>query len=407
MALKVTCPKCNYTFQLEDALSDELKEQLDAEKKELRKQMEDFKTSKELEYKKDLEKQKIEVEKNLEENIRKSISTDFENQLKLLQNSNSILEEVAKQSRAKELDFLKKEQALKQQQLDLEITLQRKLVEERENLTIQIKNDEQLKTQLKETEHQLTIKKLEKQLEDTKKISDELKQKIEQGSMQLQGEVQELILEELLKNSFPFDDINEVGKGVRGADCIQTIKNQIGQVCGKIIFESKRTKDFSNEWIEKLKADMRSQQADLAIIVTQTMPKDLPQFGEKDGVWICTFSEVKALATVLRESILKIYSIQKTQENKGDKMSLLYSYLTGNEFSSQWKAIREGFLTMKINIQKEKDAMEKIWKAREKQLEKIVLNAAHIKGSIEGIAGQDSIDLSLTNDDDDVLLLDE
>lgn len=407
MALKVTCPKCNYTFQLEDALSDELKEQLDAEKKELRKQMEDFKTSKELEYKKDLEKQKIEVEKNLEENIRKSISTDFENQLKLLQNSNSILEEVAKQSRAKELDFLKKEQALKQQQLDLEITLQRKLVEERENLTIQIKNDEQLKTQLKETEHQLAIKKLEKQLEDTKKISDELKQKMEQGSMQLQGEVQELILEELLKNSFPFDDINEVGKGVRGADCIQTIKNQIGQVCGKIIFESKRTKDFSNEWIEKLKADMRSQQADLAIIVTQTMPKDLPQFGEKDGVWICTFSEVKALATVLRESILKIYSIQKTQENKGDKMSLLYSYLTGNEFSSQWKAIREGFLTMKINIQKEKDAMEKIWKAREKQLEKIVLNAAHIKGSIEGIAGQDSIDLSLTNDDDDVLLLDE
>lgn len=407
MALKVTCPKCNYTFQLEDALSDELKEQLDAEKKELRKQMEDFKTSKELEYKKDLEKQKIEVEKNLEENIRKSISTDFENQLKLLQNSNSILEEVAKQSRAKELDFLKKEQALKQQQLDLEITLQRKLVEERENLTIQIKNDEQLKTQLKETEHQLAIKKLEKQLEDTKKISDELKQKMEQGSMQLQGEVQELILEELLKNSFPFDDINEVGKGVRGADCIQTIKNQIGQVCGKIIYESKRTKDFSNEWIEKLKADMRSQQADLAIIVTQTMPKDLPQFGEKDGVWICTFSEVKALATVLRESILKIYSIQKTQENKGDKMSLLYSYLTGNEFSSQWKAIREGFLTMKINIQKEKDAMEKIWKAREKQLEKIVLNAAHIKGSIEGIAGQDSIDLSLTNDDDDVLLLDE
>lgn len=407
MALEVSCPKCNHHFQLEDALYDELKEKLEFEKKELRKKMEEYKSSKEIEHKKELEKQKTEIQKTLEEDIRKTIATDFENQLKLLTDSNKKLEEVANLSRAKELEFLKKEQVLKQQQLDLEITLQRKLVEERENLTIQIRNDELVKTQLKETEHQLAIKKLEKQLEDTKKISDELKQKIEQCSMQLQGEVQELILEELLKLSFPFDDIDEVGKGVRGADCVQTIRNQTGQVCGKIIYESKRTKDFSNDWIEKLKADMLSQQADLAIIVTQTMPKDLPQFGEKDGVWICTFAEVKALATVLRESILKIYSIQKSQENKGDKMSLLYSYLTGNEFSSQWKAIREGFLAMKINIQKEKDAMEKIWKAREKQLEKIVLNAAHIKGSIEGIAGQDSIDLSLTDDEEDVLLLDE
>lgn len=407
MALEVTCPKCNHHFQLEDALSDELKEKLEEEKKQLRKEMIEFKNSKEQELKTALEKQKTDLQKTLEENIRKSVNNDFENQLKLLQESNKNLEEVAKASRAKELEFLKKEQELKSKSDELELTLQRKLAEERNLISEKIRLEEQQKNSLKETEHVLKNKELEKRLEDTLKMVDDLKRKSEQGSMQLQGEVQELALEDLLKNNFPYDDIEEVGKGVKGADCIQTVKNQFGQECGKIIYESKRTKDFSNEWIEKLKADMRSKNADIAIIVTQAMPKDLPQFGEKDGVWICNFSEVNALATVLRLSIIKIYSIQKSQENKGDKMNLLYSYLTGNEFSSQWKAIREGFLAMKINIQKEKDAMEKIWKAREKQLEKIVLNAAHIKGSIEGIAGQDSIDLSLADDNnEDLLLLD-
>jgi hypothetical protein len=202
----------------------------------------------------------------------------------------------------------------------------------------------------------------------------------------------------LLKTSFPFDEITEVGKGVRGADCIQTIRNNFGQECGKIIYESKRTKDFSNEWIEKLKSDMRGQGADIAVIVTQARPKDMDHFGEKNGVWICHFSEVKALSHVLRDSIIKIYTASKSQENKGDKVQLLYSYLTSNEFSEQWKAIREGFLSMKMSIQKERDAMEKLWKMREKQLEKVLLNAAHIRGSIDGIAGLDHINLNLLDE---------
>ncbi|MBS1934202.1 MAG: DUF2130 domain-containing protein, partial [Bacteroidetes bacterium] len=118
-------------------------------------------------------------------------------------------------------------------------------------------------------------------------------------------------------------------------------------------------------------------------------------FGEKNGVWICSFTEVRALVHVLRDGILKIYNAAKSQENRGDKMHLLYDYLTSNEFGEQWKAIREGFMSMKQSIQRERDAMEKLWKAREKQLEKVLLNAAHIRGSIEGIAGQDSIDMNL------------
>lgn len=249
----------------------------------------------------------------------------------------------------------------------------------------------------KETEHHLKIKELEKQLDDQKKLADEMRRKAEQGSMQLQGEVQELALEELLKAAFPFDLISEVGKGVRGADCIQTVRNNFGQECGKIIYESKRTENFSNEWIEKLKTDKRSQGADIAVIVTRKMPKDFESFGEKDGVWICSFAEIKAVTFMLRDSLLKIFNAVKSQENKGDKMHLLYDYLTGSEFAEQWKAIREGFMSMKLSIQKERDAMEKLWKAREKQLEKVLLNAAHVRGSIEGISGTD-VDLNLLED---------
>ena len=195
-----------------------------------------------------------------------------------------------------------------------------------------------------------------------------------------------------------------MGKGVRGADCIQIVRNGTGTEVGKIIYESKRTKDFSQDWIEKLKADMRSLGADVAIIVTQAFPKDMDRFGEKDGVYICSFSEVRSVALLLRNAVLKIADAKKSQENKGDKMVMLYDYLTGTEFGEQWKAIREGFLSMKLSIQKERDAMEKLWKAREKQLEKVLLNAAHIQGSVEGIAGSDAVNLNLLADNDPILL---
>jgi len=222
--------------------------------------------------------------------------------------------------------------------------------------------------------------------------------------MQLQGEVQELILEDLLRNSFPFDVITEVGKGVRGADCVQVIRNQFGQECGKIIYESKRTKDFGGDWIEKLKKDMRSIGVDVAVIVTQCYPKGMDCFGEKDGVWICSFDEAKAVAYILRDSVIRLYNATRSQENKGDKMHLLYDYLTGSEFAEQWKAIREGYMDMRTSILKERETMERLWKAREKQLDKVLLNAAHIRGSVDGIAGSDVVRLSLTDDGDALML---
>ncbi|HMG66486.1 MAG TPA: DUF2130 domain-containing protein, partial [Chitinophagaceae bacterium] len=317
------------------------------------------------------------------------------NQLRLLEHNNKENEAKLKDARRQQVEFLKKEQELKTKEEELELSIQKKLQQEREKLSIEIRKLEEQRMASRETEFQLRMKEMEEKLDAQKKLAEEMQRKAEQGSMQLQGEVQEMALEEMLRIAFPFDLISEVGKGVRGADCIQAVRNNFGQECGKIIYESKRTNAFSNDWIEKLKADMRSQGAEIAVIVTKTMPKDMDCFGTRDGVWVCRYTEVRALAAVLRDGVVRVFNAAKNQENNGDKMHLLYGYLTSNEFAEQWKAIREGFVSMKNSIQKERDTMERLWKSREKQLEKVLLNAAHVRGSIEGISGMDSVDLNL------------
>jgi hypothetical protein len=395
----VTCPKCQHNFEPTDAIREEVE-------KELRGKMNDWQKKKEAETNALLAEQKITIENELAEKLKKDLGAQYDHQIKVMQQSESAMSQQVKAFQEKELAFLKQVQEIQTKEAELELELQRKLVKERESLKAQIQKEELERGSLKDQEYQLKVKELEKQLEDQRKLADEMKRKAEQGSMQMQGEVQELLLEELLKSSFPFDQIVEVGKGVRGADCIQVVRNNLGQEAGKIIYESKRTTAFAQEWIEKLKADMRSQGADIAIIVTQAFPKDMDRFGEKEGVYICSYQEVKSVALLLRNAILKIYDTKKSQVNKGDKMSFLYDYLISNEFNEQWKAIGEGFRQMRQSIQKERDAMEKLWKSREKQLEKVLLNAMHIKGSIEGIAGADTINLNLL-EDDTLLGLDE
>jgi hypothetical protein len=415
MATEVKCPSCGHGFPIEEVMAEEYKQQLRLKMQDYTRQKEEEFQKKEADFTNREKKQQEAFEERLagekkalqltlEENLRKSIASDFENQLLMLQNSVNASAEKLKESRQKELEFLQREQSLKQKEEEMELVLQRKLQEQRAELSEQIRKQETEKYSIKDTEHQLKVKEMEKQLEDQKKLVDEMKRRAEQGSMQLQGEAQELILEEQLRSYFPFDLISEVGKGVRGADCVQTVRNQFGQECGRIIYESKRTTAFGGDWIDKLKKDMRAQAIDVAVIVTQCYPKGMDCFGEKDGVWICSFDEVKAVSYILRDGVMKLANLAKAQDNKGDKMHLLYDYLTSSEFSEQWKAIREGYMSMRVSIQKERDAMEKLWKAREKQLEKVLLNAAHIKGSIEGIAGTDVIQLSLGDEDETLLL---
>lgn len=376
----IKCPNCQHEFEATDAFRDEVQRELNTKAKE-------WQAKKEEEYKKKedlfqqqlaeaLSKQKL----NIEESIKKAVADDYENKLKLLSEANQQNEEKLKEARQKELEFLKKEQELKNKEAELDIQLQKKLNDERNNLLNVIQKQEQERNALK-------FKEFEKQIEDQKKLIDEMKRKAEQGSMQRQGEVQELALEEMIKSTFPFDIIEEVGKGIKGADCMQFVRDGNGRECGKIIYESKRTKAFTNEWIEKLKSDMRAQSADIAVIVTETMPKDMDNFGMKDGVWICNYNEIKSLAFVLRDGLIKINNALVSQDNKGDKMQMLYNFLTGNEFKQQIEAIVEGFSALKEGIGKERIQMEKLWKEREKQLEKVLLNTSHFYGSVKGIAG--------------------
>jgi hypothetical protein len=416
MPTHIKCPKCASEIDVEEVLSSDVEQKLkvqyelqfrqslesvNAEKKKLEEDQRSFEEKKKKEneiFQQKLQQEKLKMESEIQQQLRKSIAEDYENQLRLLKQSMSDNEEKLKTARQKEYEFLKKEQELQTKEKELEIQLQKKLMEERNLLTQQIRKEETERVSLKETEYQLKMRELEKQLEDQRRLAEEMKRRAEQGSMQLQGEVQETYLEDKLREHFPFDIISEVGKGVEGADCIQTVRNNIGSDCGKIIFESKRTKTFNQGWIDKLKKDMRGQNADVAILVTQCYPKDMQCFGERDGVWICSFNEVIALTTALRHTIVRISDTKKAEENKGEKMQMLYAYLTGNEFKGQIEAIVEGFLSMKNSISRERIQMEKLWKEREKQLERVLISTSGLYGSIKGIAGASIGDIPLLED---------
>lgn len=427
MATHIKCPNCSHPFDVEDVLSSDVEQkiklqydkklqqslsQIDAERKKLAEQEASFEEKRKnqneiFQQQLQKEKQKLEaqavnerqkLEADLQQQLRKSISQDYENQLRILKESDRDKDEKLKTAQQKEYEFLRKEQELKAREGELELAVQKKLMQERTSLQERLRKEEEQRISLKEEEHLFKMKDLQLQLEEQKRLIEEMKRRAEQGSMQRQGEVQELLLEELLKDHFPFDVIGEVGKGVEGADCIQTVRNHLGTDCGKIIFESKRTKTFQQGWIEKLKADKRSKGADVAILVTQVYPKNFKCFGEHDGIWICSFSEVVALTSAMRHTIISVAETKRGEENKGEKMQLLYSYLTGVEFRQQMETIVEGFLCMKTSIDKERIQMEKLWKEREKQLQKVLLSTSGLYGSIKGIAGASVGNIPLLED---------
>jgi hypothetical protein len=260
-------------------------------------------------------------------------------------------------------------------------------MEAEKSLSVRLNEERDKIKKLEQDRTELTIKELHKQLEDQKKLTEEMKRKQEQGSMQLQGEVQELAIEEWLFAQFPLDTIEEIKKGARGGDCVQTVNTRTRQNCGTIYYESKRTKDFQPSWIEKFKTDIREKGANIGVLVTDAMPAGMDRMGLKEGIWICNYEEFKGLCKVLRESIVQLDTALSSQENKGDKMSLLYDFLTSNTFKLQIEAIVEGFTQMQSDLESEKRAMQRIWKSREKQIEKVINNTIDFYGSVKGIAG--------------------
>jgi hypothetical protein len=312
-----------------------------------------------------------------------------------------------KSEQIKELSRTRAEiERLKREKEELKEAVQ---AEAMRQLNQQLQEEKEKIRRSEEERNELRVKELLKQLEDQKKLTEEMKRKQEQGSMQLQGEVQELAIEEWLASQFPLDTIEEIKKGARGGDCIQIVHTRSRQNCGTIYYESKRTKDFQASWIEKFKADIREKSADIGVLVTEVMPSDMERMGMRDGVWVCTFEEFKGLSAVLRESVIQWSNVVASQENKGDKMSLLYDFLTSSTFRMQVEAIVEAFSQMKADLESEKRSMMRIWKQREKQLEKVINNTVDMYGSVKGIAGnavQDvkALELPGENLDEDQLL---
>jgi hypothetical protein len=398
----IKCPNCKTEFPIGDALAGEIeagikqryierfnKDQKDLEdqRKKLENEVVALKVQQEKQDK--IIADKIALQKQqLQQEALKKAAEEVNLRVEAMQKEIEEKSKKIKEAQQKELELLQREKKLKEQEEAIKLELEKKMLEREKEIEEKVKKNESERNDLR-------IKEYEKRISDQIELIETMKRKAEQGSMQLQGEVQETALEELLKSTFPFDVIEEVGKGVKGADCIQTVRNNFGAACGKIIYESKRTKAFANEWIDKLKTDMRASQASLAVIVTETYPKDMDRFGQREGIWICHFREVKSLAALLRDTLIKISAALTSQENKDDKAQLIYSYVTSNEFKHQIEAIVEGFTNLREGINKERLQMEKLWKEREKQLEKVLLNTTHFYGSVKGIAGNAIGDVKL------------
>lgn len=345
------------------------------------------------------EKERLEFEKSAEEKIRRRMELQ-------MKNATVEKEEVEKQNR--EL----------QEKLLSESREKRKMMNEREMEKIEFEKklaseQEKIRTELhKQADDEYRLKLLEKdqKLDAVLKMNEDLKRKLEQGSQQTQGEVLELELEQALRHEFPADEILPVPKGVRGADLMQVVKNYSGRPCGIIIWETKRTKAWSGEWIQKLKDDQRQVKADVAVIVSRVLPQGVKVFGHSDGVWVCEYGCVMGLAIALRMRLLEVAAIKASSVGKNEKMEVLYNYLSGTEFRQRVEAIVEAFRAMQDDIKKERTWFMAKWARQEKNIAKVVDNTFGMQGDLQSIMGKalpavEGVELPVFSEKDEERLL--
>ena len=390
----VRCPRCATSFELSDALTLELRERLRLElqaditqrEAELLRQQEDSRKREE-----DLNKAKLELDvevnrrtqarvRELEAKAKAEAEKALEARLQDLTDAVSKKDKDLQQSRELELELRRKQRELEASVLDADLKVQRTLAEER----AKIREDAEARTQ---ESHRLKDLEKDKLIQDLKSALDDMKRKADQGSMEMQGEVLELDFEERLRRMFHLDDIQPVPRGIRGADLVQMVRNPVGSDCGSIIWETKNTKAWSPGWISKLKDDMAETRASLAILVTVALPEGIARFGQVDGVWVTDPLSALPLAAALRQQLLQLERERQASTGKTVKMEMLYSYLAGNEFKGRVEGIVEAFTSLQDQLQRERRAMEKNWKEREKQIERVIKNTVGLYGDMQGIIG--------------------
>ncbi|MFP6346099.1 DUF2130 domain-containing protein [Helicobacter pylori] len=406
---QITCPKCQTLIDVREVLYKQIElenqNKFLAQQKAFEKEVNEKRAQYQSYFKNLEQKEEALKEREKEQKAKFDEAVKQASALALQDERAKIIEEARKNAfleQQKGLELLQKEldekskqvQELHQKEAEIErLKRENNEAESRLKAENEKKLNEKLETERERIEkalhekNELKFKQQEEQLEMLRNELKNAQRKAELSSQQFQGEVQELAIEEFLRQKFPLDCIEEIKKGQRGGDCIQVVHTREFQNCGKIYYESKRTKEFQKAWVEKLKSDMREIGADVGVIVSEVLPKEMERMGLFEGVWVCSFEEFKGLSAVLREGVIQVSLAKKSQENKGDKVDLLYHYLTSSEFSMQVNAIIEGFEQLRADLESEKRAMARIWKSREKQIDKVFEGTINMYGSIKGIAG--------------------
>lgn len=397
----IKCPDCGNQIPLDKALGEQMKHKLEKElvqkEKELKKELWEVaqekareKIEKELgEEKKEREAEKYRLEK--EKIKREKEMLELQDELKA---NSKKLEEADKN----ELELRKKARELEEKEKRIELEMARKMDEERKKIVEVTKKEE-------EEQYRLKVQEKDKQMEILNKTIGELKRKAEQGSQQIQGEVQEDDLKDLLATTFVTDIIEDVATGAKGADLVQRVNGKMGDVLGTIIWESKNTKAFSEGWISKLKNDQGLEKADIAILVTQVLPKDMNGFGLRNGVWVVSYAHVIPLVNALRIQLIEVSKVKLSLVGRDEKMELLYGYLSGAQFKNRIENIVMAFVNMKADLDTEKRSFNRIWNKREKEIEKVIMNTSNMYGDLQGIIGgslPEIEQLSLGGGDEDV-----
>lgn len=391
---QIECPQCGKLFPVSEAIKHSLTEQIEkeAEKKYAEHEKTILVQTKKL---KEQEVKLLETQQRIDQQVQEQLKQERSKMelaakkkaeedlaLKLQDAVNQIKEKDQKltDARKRELELLQRARELEEGKKDLELEVARQVDAKRKKI-------EETAIMKVLEEHRLNDKEKEVQMAGMRQQIEDLKRRAEQGSQQLQGEVQELDLEVFLKGKFPLDNIQPIEKGVRGADVLQEVYTQRGTPCGAILWESKRTKNWSEDWITKLKDDQREAKADFAVFVTEALPKDIPNFGPRNWVWITKPTFIFGVATLLRSSLMRVAQIKLAAENKGEKMEVLFSYLTGPEFTQRVQATVETFNNMKLDLEKEKRLTTTRWAKREKDMDRVIAAIAGMHGDLQGLIG--------------------
>lgn len=398
----ITCPKCKNEIKLTESLAAPLIESarreyeqrlaqkdldLAAREQSLRdgettlsKAKEDL----EVQVTQKLQQERAKIAAEEARKARLALTTDLNQKTQEITDLQEILkqkDEKLTEAQKAQVELLKKQRELDDAKRELDLTVEKRIQEGLATTRQQARKEAEDELKLKVTEKEQTISAMQKQIE-------ELRRKAEQGSQQLQGEVQELQLETLLRAKFPRDAIEPVGKGERGADVLHRVVGPLGQVCGTILWESKRTKNWSDGWLVKLREDQRTAKAEMAIIISQAMPEGIESFGLIDGVWVAHPSVAVPVAIAVRHSLVEVAMARQAKEGQQTKMELVYQYLTGPRFRQRVQAIVEAFSTMKEDLDKEKKVITKQWAKRDEQIERVMQATVGMHGDMQGIAGK-------------------